>query len=355
VLERGSDAPALDPTLLVRATALVGYRLGPVMRSPWTTGRPAKSEHRRARVHTSLRRWQTPAGAMPAEDYPGFGTARCRDPATYPYTLDRLSRRSTTQCFPCHRRRERGTTRLYAYRLEKTNSARNRCVARSNGTEGDGIMALHDQSQRTRAPRRRRRRHAAALGPARRARHDRHEIRVRDGAVRRCTVHIDGPQGVPHHHDPAASHGADHHDRGRSAGRRRARRFRRLLDHEWCSRLLPVGTDHVASALLASNPIRATPTVDDAMSGNICGAGPMCASAKRSSSLRRRTKKEADHDLGTRPALLTSPVAAQLPHCERRGTARADAEPASRSRRSGSPRASRRMPSSASTADGQVS
>ena len=38
-------------------------------------------------------------------------------------------------------------------------------------------------------------------------------------------------------------------------------------------RLLPIGPDHVRSALLASNPHPTDYEIDDAMSGNICRCG----------------------------------------------------------------------------------
>ncbi len=48
-----------------------------------------------------------------------------------------------------------------------------------------------------------------------------------------------------------------------------------------------------ASALLASNPHPSDADIDDAMSGS-AGAALMCASAKRSSSRRKRTKRSVD-------------------------------------------------------------
>jgi hypothetical protein len=41
-------------------------------------------------------------------DYPGFGNSAMPDPATYPYSFDRLSRAQHDTCFPCHKAHAKG-------------------------------------------------------------------------------------------------------------------------------------------------------------------------------------------------------------------------------------------------------
>ena len=131
-------------------------------------------------------------------------------------------------------------------------------------------------ASRSTAPRtgRCRRRHAAAVGPARRARHDRHQVRLRHGAVRRL------------HRASRRRGGAllRHPDRG--VGDARSPRSRRsanaggqALQQAWLDREVlqcgycQSGQIMSATALLARKPKPTDADIDAAMSGNICRCG----------------------------------------------------------------------------------
>ena len=126
------------------------------------------------------------------------------------------------------------------------------------------------------AQRRCRRRHAAALGAARRARHDRHEIRLRHGAVRR--LH----RACRRRRRPVPA--SRRRQRRRRPRSRRSRRSARRaagarIQKAWLDREVvqcgycQSGQIMSAAALLASNPHPTDADIDDAMSGNICRCG----------------------------------------------------------------------------------
>ena len=182
---------------------------------------------------------------------------------------------------PAHHRRHRAQPAAGSSAgLRPSRHRRRRCrligshidlTARIGGRHG-----LHHQSQRERAQRRCRRRHAAPLGAARRARHDRHEVRLRHGAVRRL-----------HRACRRRRHPFLHHARSTASARPRSRRSRRSARQRPAPRSRRPGSTArspqcgycqsgqimSAAALLASNPHPTDADIDDAMSGNICRCG----------------------------------------------------------------------------------
>src|SRR5580700_5943532 len=112
----------------------------------------------------------------------------------------------------------------------------------------EGCDELRHQGERSRSRRRRRRRHAAALGVARRARHDRHEVRLRHGAVRclyracrRCR------RSILHHFDRQHWNVGNHNDRSHRHDADRCQNPKSLAGQPgpamW---LLPVWSNHVS-------------------------------------------------------------------------------------------------------------
>ena len=174
-------------------------------------------------------------------------------------------------------------------------------------------MAIHHQGQRQHAQRRCRRRHAAALGAARRARHDRHEVRLRHGAVRRlhraCRRRRRRAPASPR---STASAPPRSRPSRRSARRRRAPRSRR-----------PGSTARSCNAATASRArscrlrrcsrairIRPMPTSTTRCPATSAAAGPMCASAKRSSRPRNRTGRRLTMIIGIAPIACSRPGSA---------------------------------------------
>ena len=202
------------------------------------------------------------------------------------------------------------------------------------------------------AQRRRRRRHAAAVGVARRAGHDRHEVRLRHGAVRRLHRAC-RRRRHPFLHHPDRQHRQRPRSRRsrRSARRRRAPRSRR-----------PGSTARSFNAATASRArscrlrrcsratrIRPMPISTTRCPATSAAAGPMSAFAKRSSRPRNRADREADHDPRSHrfPSRRSRSIAigerslpAQLPagRSGRRRRPDAEPEPAVRKRRSRSGR-----------------
>src|SRR5437660_627841 len=123
---------------------------------------------------------------------------------------------------------------------------------------GDGgERGLHDQAQRQWQGHRGRRRfrHAVAVGAARHARPDRHQVRVRRGAVRRLhgASRWAGGALVPHAGERRRGR-QDHHHRGplvrsQPSGAEGLDRARRAA-----VRLLPVGPDHVGGGAARAHP-----------------------------------------------------------------------------------------------------
>src|SRR3984893_16799127 len=133
------------------------------------------------------------------------------------------------------------------------------CRLREPITDSNAYRGNHDlrhQSQQEYTQRRRRRRHAAPLGVARRARHDRHEVRLRHGALRRLhRACRRGRHPFLRHSHREHRHLRDHDDRGdrRDGGGRQdpeglARPRGRAV------RLLPVGPDHVGFGAAGEQP-----------------------------------------------------------------------------------------------------
>src|SRR5437763_3834389 len=125
------------------------------------------------------------------------------------------------------------------------NGCRRRRRARRNSYGGG--HGHHDQGQRRRSDGRCRRRHPAPLGVARRARHDRHEVRLRHGVVRRLHRAC-RRRRHPFLHHPDRQHRqlGDHDDRGNrrdGGGRQDPEGLARPRGRSM--RLLPVGPDHV--------------------------------------------------------------------------------------------------------------
>ena len=149
------------------------------------------------------------------------------------------------------------------------------------------------------AQRRCRRRHASPLGVARRARHDRHEVRLRHGAVRRLHRACRRRRHPLLHHPDRQHRQPPRSQRSRrSARRRRAPRSRR-----------PGSTARSFNAATASRArscpprrcsratqIRRIPISTPRCPATSAAAGPMSAFAKRSSRPRKRPDREADND-----------------------------------------------------------
>ena len=103
---RGLGPYAVSGSRGHRARRLI--RSGPVMRSLWTTGRPAKSAPSSSKSAHAAAQVADARRGDAAMDYPGFGNSAMPNPATYPYTLDRLSRAQPDTRFPCHEAHAKG-------------------------------------------------------------------------------------------------------------------------------------------------------------------------------------------------------------------------------------------------------
>ena len=127
-------------------------------------------------------------------------------------------------------------------------------------------------------------RHAAALGAARSPGHDRHEVRLRHGAVRRlhracrrlavrsCVLPLGALAGKAHHHHRGP---VGRPQSRRAEGLDRARRA--------AVRLLPVGPDHVGGGAAArTNPQPTTPTSTRPWRATSAAAAPTRGSARPS-------------------------------------------------------------------------
>ncbi len=210
------------------------------------------------------------------------------------------------------------------------------------------------------------------VGVARRAGHDRHEVRLWHGAVRRLHRACRRRRhAVLHHRHRQRRHLRDHNHRGdrRDGGggqdpaglaRPRGRPMR----------LLPVGPDHVGFGVACrATHIRRMPTSTTRCPATSAAAGPMSAFAKRSSTPRNRAERRADDDprsyhfpprrAGTVRVGERS-LPAQVPAGRRGRGRRPDAQSAvcrwhAAKPQRPKPMASRPTPSSASTATGRYS
>ena len=141
-------------------------------------------------------------------------------------------------------------------------------------------------------------RHAAALGTARRARHDRHEVRLRHGTMwrlhRACRRRAIVP-ALPRRQHRHAEITTIEAIGATAAGAKIQKAWldREVVQCGYCQS----GQIMSASALLASNPHPTDADIDNAMSGNICRCGTYVRIRERSSERRNPTDREADHDL----------------------------------------------------------
>ena len=153
---------------------------------------------------------------------------------------------------------------------------------------------VRHRSQRQHTPRGRRRRHAAALGVARRARDDRHEVRLWHSAMRRLhRAYRRQSRPVVSPCDRYDRRQSRYHDRGRwrDAGRRESAAGV-ARPGSYSMRLLPVGPDHVGGgAAREQSAARSIPTSMRQWRETSAAAAPTCASAKRSSTLRARLRR----------------------------------------------------------------
>ena len=148
-----------------------------------------------------------------------------------------------------------------------------------------------------RPKRRCRRRHAASLGVARRARHDRHQVRLRHGAVRRLHRACRRRRHpFLHHPDRQHRHLRDHDDRGdrRDGGGRqdpeRPGSTARSFNAATASRARSCRLRRCSRA----TRIRPIPISTTRCPATSAAAAPMSAFAKRSSRPRNRADREAD-------------------------------------------------------------
>ena len=132
------------------------------------------------------------------------------------------------------------------------------------------------------------------VGAARRARHDRNQVRLRHGALRRLHgAHRRRRDPLLRHSDRQRRRIRDHHHRGdrRDAGRRKdpeglARSRRRAV------RLLPVRPDHVRfRPSRAATRIRPMPTSTTRCPATSAAAAPMSAFAPPSSRPHNRSER----------------------------------------------------------------
>src|SRR5262245_21488688 len=114
----------------------------------------------------------------------------------------------------------------------------------------------HDQGERRRSDRRRRRRHPSLVGVARRARHDRHQVRLRHGTLRRLhRAHRRRRHPFLCYPDRQHRQLRDHDDRGHrrdGGGRQDPEGLARPRGRSM--RLLPVGADHVGVGTARDQP-----------------------------------------------------------------------------------------------------
>src|SRR5260221_828194 len=151
--------------------------------------------------------------------------------------------RLATGTFACRLTRS-GNVETYARRGGRRFSGRLRLSDQS--TEGSA-HALHADNQRHGSQRRCRRRHAAALGDSRCARHARHQVRLRPGPLR-CLYRASRRRcgALVHHAGFCGRREEDHHhrSRGQDAGRQGSATGL-AASRSPAVRLLPVGADHV--------------------------------------------------------------------------------------------------------------
>ena len=138
------------------------------------------------------------------------------------------------------------------------------------------------------------------VGVARRARHDRHEVRLRHGAVRR----LHGASRRRRRPAPASRRStasatsADHDDRGDRRRRRPARRSRRPGSTAKCRNAATASRARSCRPRRCSRAtrIRRDADIDDAMSGNICRCGTYVRIREAIKQAAQSSGREADHD-----------------------------------------------------------
>ena len=172
--------------------------------------------------------------------------------------------------------RKSGHSRLASDRRSASGAGRNRPENGQTVAPTRGVTHVSCNQRQQRCPYRRcRRRHATALGTARRPRHERDEIRLRPCVVRR----LHGPSRwqpgtLVHHADRRGGRQAHSYDRGHWPHGRRQK-----IQQAWIELEVPQcgycqsGQIMSATALLAANPNATDSDIDRAMSGNICRCG----------------------------------------------------------------------------------
>ena len=113
------------------------------------------------------------------------------------------------------------------------------------------------------------------MGIARRARHDRNEVRLRHGSLRACTVHVDGVAArscITPIDSISTSEITTIEAIGATAAGAKIQKAwldREVVQCGYCQS----GQVMSAAALLASNPHPTDLDIDGAMAGNICRCG----------------------------------------------------------------------------------
>jgi isoquinoline 1-oxidoreductase alpha subunit len=136
-------------------------------------------------------------------------------------------------------------------------------------------MAVNINVNESPAQRRCRRRHARSLGAARRARHDRHQVRLRPALWWRCTIHLDGKPARSCVTPIAAAAGkriTTIEAIGATAAGKKIQQAWIELDVPQCG-YCQSGQIMSAAALLTAKPKPSDADIDAAMSGNICRCG----------------------------------------------------------------------------------
>ena len=162
-------------------------------------------------------------------------------------------------------------------------------------------------------------RDAAVVGPARHARHDRHQVRLRHGAVRRLHRPHQRPAGplLRARRFRAVAGKTRHHHR-RPLGRRS-----HPVQQAWIEEDVPQcgycqsGQIMTAAALLAKTAQPTDADIDEAMRGNICRCGTYQTRFARADPSRRR-RLHAPKEVPNEPARESPRTFLQDRRCRRR-------------------------------------